>query len=372
MDKKKVSIIGIVGVPACYGGFETLVENLLNFPSDKIKYTVFCSSKNYQEKVMEYKNARLRYLNIPANGAASIIYDIFSMLGSLDSDLMLLLGVSGGIFLPLVRVLYKGKIVTNIDGIEWRRKKWKLIPRTILRVAERFAVRNSDVIIADNDGIFDYVDKTYGIKAEIIAYGADQAGRSHIPDNIGEFEYIKKPYAISVCRIEPENNVHLILEAFLGINKCNLVFVGNWRNSRYGNDLFERYSRCKNLFLLDPIYDLKKITYLRSHAQLYIHGHSAGGTNPSLVEAMHIGLPILAFDCIYNRATTENKADYWTDSNNLRDKVGNHNSQKNNGKRMRIIAKKKYTWKRISSEYNELIERVLLHDTNDKFSLDKK
>lgn len=120
----KIFIIGTVGIPAKYGGFETLAENLVINKAENIDYTVFCSTKIYRERREEYLDAKLRYINLNANGMSGIFYDLIGMLKSLRSDVMLILGVSGSIFLPLIRFLYKGKIITNVDGIEWKREKW--------------------------------------------------------------------------------------------------------------------------------------------------------------------------------------------------------------------------------------------------------
>ena len=121
-----ISIIGTVGVPACYGGFETLVENLLDENDTHHNLTVYCSSKSYSDQLSTYKNAVLKYIPVNANGAQSIPYDIFSLLHAVykRSDTILLLGVSGAICLPFIRLFSKARIVTNIDGLEWRRGKW--------------------------------------------------------------------------------------------------------------------------------------------------------------------------------------------------------------------------------------------------------
>ena len=171
-----VSIVGTNGVPARYGGFETLAENLVKNKTVGIEYTVFCSAKLYREKQEKYLGAKLRYVNLSANGASSIFYDLISMLLSLSSDVMLVLGVSGSLFLPVIKLLYRGKIITNIDGIEWKRNKWNGIARFILRISEKSAVKFSDTIICDNQAIVDYVGKTYKREAVLIEYGADHAG----------------------------------------------------------------------------------------------------------------------------------------------------------------------------------------------------
>jgi hypothetical protein len=169
----KISIIGIAGVPAKYGGFETLAENLIMNQTSQIQYTVFCSSKLYPEKQDTYLGAKLKYVNLNANGMSSMMYDFVCMLMSLRSDVMLILGVSGSLFLPLIRLIYRGKIITNIDGIEWKRDKWNKFARFILQISEKAAVVFSDTIIADNQGIIDYVSQKYKINAVLIEYGAD-------------------------------------------------------------------------------------------------------------------------------------------------------------------------------------------------------
>jgi hypothetical protein len=172
----RISIIGTAGIPARYGGFETLAENLVKNKISDIQYTVFCSAKLYQKQQSEYLGARLKYINVKANGIYSIWYDLISMLLSLRSDVMLILGVSGSLFLPIIRLLYRGKIITNIDGIEWKRNKWNRFARFILRMSEKTAVKFSDVLIGDNQGILDYIIQEYNKEAVLIEYGADHVG----------------------------------------------------------------------------------------------------------------------------------------------------------------------------------------------------
>jgi glycosyltransferase involved in cell wall biosynthesis len=174
-----------------------------------------------------------------------------------------------------------------------------------------------------------------------------------------KYSFCKEQFAISVCRIEPENNIHIILEAFSLQKDMPLVIVGNWQGSNYGLRIYQSYVQFANIYLLDPIYNSKKINFLRSRACLYIHGHSAGGTNPSLVEAMFLELPIFAFDCVYNRYTTENQCAYWSNVDELyayitqRDKL----QLGQMGKRMKMIADNKYRWTNIVSKYEALFSK---------------
>jgi glycosyltransferase involved in cell wall biosynthesis len=163
-------------------------------------------------------------------------------------------------------------------------------------------------------------------------------------------------YAVTICRIEPENNIHCILDCFSRQDKVRLTVVGNWRDSKYGNRLLTMYNDREHINLLEPIYDHDKLKTLRSNARLYIHGHSAGGTNPSLVEAMILGLPILAFDCEYNRYTTEDRCLYWSNSDTLYETIKEIDlvDLESIGKTMKSIADRRYRWKSIVEKYESL------------------
>ena len=353
---KKVAIIGTQGVPASYGGFETLVENIIGEnASPEVEYTVFCSGRDYRERRDTYKRAHLKYVSLHANGIQSIPYDTWSMLRSLRGyDVLLVLGVSGCVFLPVVRLLCRTKLIVNIDGLEHRRKKWGKWTRKFLRLSEAVAVRFAHVIIADNKGIQDYVADTYGKRAELIAYGGDHVMKQETSADeraiLDRYGLASAEYAMSVCRIEPENNCHIILEAFARTDKT-LIFIGNWNKQEYGRKLREQYGGCANIRLLDSIYDLDILYAFRKHAGWYVHGHSAGGTNPSLVEAMFFGRPILCFDVVYNRETTANRAYYWQDAASLARLLTQPGLD---GRPMAELAWQRYTWRTIAGQYEAL------------------
>ncbi len=301
--------------------------------------------------------ADLRYVRLNANGVSSIAYDIASLFSAVwqRSDVILLLGVSGAIALPLVRLLSRSCIVTNIDGIEWKRKKWKGLARWFLRLSEKIAVMFSHEVIADNGGIAAHVSKIYGKQCHVIAYGGDHAVQATPSQYVGE--QLPSRYALALCRIEPENNVGLILEAFARHPSMPLVFVGNWNNSEFGRELRERFGGVKTLHLLDPIYELGVLHSLRSKATIYVHGHSAGGTNPSLVEMMHFGVPVLAYDCVFNRYTTDNQALWFSDAESLLAAIASLTSAvaKQTGLDMKRIAEGRYTWRHIGEAYFRLL-----------------
>lgn len=358
----KIAILGTVGVPGRYGGFETLAENLARYHNSAGQHaalTVWCSGKDNAEHLVRFENADLSYVGLRANGVQSIPYDVISLWQAVRSghDRILLLGVSGALALPLIRLISRARILTNIDGMEWKREKWKGLARLVLRTSEWAAVRFSHEVIADNQAIADHVSDTYGRDCHVIAYGGDHA--LHHAYEAEAPEELPDSYALALCRIEPENNVHVILEALDGLG-MPLVFVGNWSNSDYGRELKSRYSDSPNIFLLDPIYDPDALYAVRARASVYLHGHSAGGTNPSLVEMMHFGVPVLAHGCTFNRHSTEDKARYFTSAAELAHqlRILNPKDASQISSNMREIAQRKYTWNQIGKTYFELLDRA--------------
>lgn len=358
MKKKlKLSIIGSVGVPARYGGWETLIENLIDYIGNKFEITIFCSSRIYKKKIKKYKNCNLIYVNLIPNGYQSIFYDAISLYKSNKfANITLVLGISGAIFFPFIKNK-KNKIIVNLDGIEWKRSKWNFFTKIFLRLSEIIAVKFSNHIITDNKGISNYVLKTYNHKATQIAYGGDHVKKIKLKKKQAEIFNIPTSYALSVCRIEPENNVEMILNCFSKL-KMNVVIIGNWNVSEYGKNLKNIFKIFHNIIMLDAIYDQQVLDQIRSNAFIYIHGHSVGGTNPSLVEAMSLSLPILAYDINFNRFTTDNSCLYFKNEKELYSLITklNKNLISKVSTRMKQIANSKFKWKKIARQYSALIE----------------
>lgn len=360
----KISIVGCAGVPAAYGGFETLAENIVLYRQRhglQEELTVYCSASNAQLPQREFHGAHLVHLPMSANGVASIAYDAWSMLLAVvrRADVILVLGVSGAIAMPLVRCLSyfrRVRIITNIDGVEWRRAKWRGFARHFLRMSESLAVRFSDVVVADNLAVADHVQQSYGAVCTVIAYGGDHA----IEAQSRPFpSAVPSRYALALCRIEPENNVEMILEAFSRMPTLPLVFIGNWDAGDFGRRMRARFQGFDHLLLLDPEYDPGKLKTLRAGASLYVHGHSAGGTNPSLVEMMHFGVPIACYDCVFNRHTTQGGSLFFSDAGSLVSLVAGLDSARAHevGARMEAVARESYTWDQVGHSYFQLFHR---------------
>jgi len=358
---KKIGIIGTNGLPGKYGGWDQLVNHLTKNLRDKYSFLVYTSYTNAEPGLTEYNGAKLKIVKFKANGVQSIPYDIYSLFhAGLRCDVIYICGTSGCLSLPLIKLFGK-KIILNPDGQEWKRKKWSKPVKWFLKISEKFGVLFSDIVVADNKKIQDYITKKYNKSSVLIEYGGDQV--LNVPMSLvtaKKYNIESNKYAFKVCRIEPENNIHLILEAFKKKQNIDLIIIGNWNYSKYGQELKKQYSNFKNLILLDPIYDQVTLDELRSNCALYIHGHSVGGTNPSLVEAMNLGLCIVSFNVNYNTETTENKALYFNNEKdliNILDNYENNLIDVNEYKSyMKEIANRRYKWNIITEKYSEIFK----------------
>lgn len=318
-----IGVVGTVGVPCRYGGFETLAEQLAYHVQPSMgQLVIYCQRSAYPEMRGQtdtgFLGHRRVFVPLRANGPGSLLHDPLSMLHAAFMarvDVLLVLGYSGAWALPLLRWLRpKMLIVTNIDGMEWRRDKFGPPAKRVLRWLEGCAVRFSHRVIADNAALVPLVQSVHpGLQPLLIAYGGDHTMVSPSTSPVSAVP----PYYLSVARIEPENNCEMILKAFDAEPSRRLVYVGNWNASAYGRDLKARFAQRSHLHLLDTVYDRAVLAALRGGACGYVHGHSVGGTNPSLVEALFHTSRILAFDCSFNRSTLGGHGAYYADAEAL-------------------------------------------------------
>lgn len=356
MQKVKVAIIGTNGLPGKYGGWDQLVIHLTDNLRNSFKFLVYTSYTSIEGKA-EYKGTQLVKVPFKANGFQSIPYDIYSIIHALFvCDVLFICGTSGCVFLPIAK-LFRKKIVLNPDGQEWKRGKWSKPVRWFLRISEYLGVKNSTVVVADNIKIKDNILSDYNKNSVLIEYGGDQVIQVDMSDEtMQKYNIETGRYAFKVCRIEPENNIDMILEAFSNVSNVDLILIGNWNNSTYGIEIRKKYEKFLNLKLLDPIYEQKTLDELRCNCGLYVHGHSVGGTNPSLVEAMNLGLNIIAFNVDYNIETTESKAHYFNTSDDIVDFLLSFYSKSlySNGNDMLEIARRRYKWSIITNKYADV------------------
>ena len=354
--KKKVAVIGTNGLPARYGGFETFAEKIAFELTPKLDVSIVCSSKLYtpNERETNWKTIRRIFFNVNANGIQSIYYDLKGLLLAVKkSDYILLLGTGVGIFLPFIPRLRSKILIIHVDGLEWKRSKWNIITRLVLRAGHKISLRYAKFIIIDNEALSKYIPDSYRKKIIHVSYGGNHITQTRSQKHTDEFTY-----ALVIARAEPENNLHLILKVFSKIQSLNLKMISNWNQTKYGKKLFKLFSNWPNIQLIPAIYDTEKLHHYRFGCSLYIHGHSVGGTNPSLVEAMYSGLPILAWDNEFNRITTHGLAIYFNTDDKLISQLKSLDPQtlEASAKKMQEYARQNYTWK-ISA--NKLLNGII-------------
>lgn len=340
-----------------------LLHHLTLTLSKDYEIYVYTSSFEALKGVKTHNGAFIKVVPLKANGLQSIIYDFVTMLDASirGADHILVLGVSGGLFFPIFK-LFNSSIILNPDGAEWKRSKFGSFVKRFLKLSEKLGVQYADKVITDSNMIAADILSDYGVRSSVVEYGGDHACRLVLQDNTASHYGIAQTnYAFKVCRIVPENNIVMILKAFSKTN-YKLLMIGNWTNSQFGIETRELFSSHKNLSLLDPIYDQQALDELRSNCKLYIHGHSVGGTNPSLVEAMYLGLPCLVYDVNYNRETTEGCAVYFSSENDLSEALvqlwQSEDYLRSIGGKLQNIAKRRYRWADITSKYRAVIDTV--------------
>jgi len=349
--KKLVGIVGTHGLPATYSGWETLVKNLFE-RKIKIEYLIATPRSKISEQTEKQKKSSL-HIPLKASGWQSLIYDAASMWRMRNRvDVILILGVSGCWFLPIFRSFFKGEIITNTDGIEYRREKWGMVASSILKISEFLAVRFSDKLVADNPGINDYLLTKYAREADVtIAYGG-------IEQNIDEtlyydkYPFDPKSFDLAIARIVPENNIENILDAYNGGARI-LIFIGNWTSSKYAYGLKNK-PWSDNIHLLSADYDQLRVSSLRKACRYYIHGHSAGGTNPSLVEALSLGCNILCYDVNFNRHVIRKYGKYWIDTETLKSLV-DQDTDIQGTKSVLDYYNKEFKWELIINSYEKIL-----------------
>ncbi len=352
-------MVGVVGVPATYGGFETLVDQILDSPLLASKnLRVYCERDVAEQQKFHYKGACLKPVFFKANGWQSILHDSVGMWSaSLAGGTILILGTSATFWLPLLRFLFpRSRYLVNMAGLEWSRAKWGPVARMLLKYNESVAARHAHVLIADNQGLVDYVNHEYGVSAALIAYGGDQF--CMITPDMAFLEQIRVPqqFDFAMARAQLDNNIELILRAYVS-SGYPLVFVSNWESCNYGRELRARYCGHPNIFLIGPVYDPPKVKALHSRVRMYVHGHSAGGTNPVLLESMWSGLPTACFDVNFHHHTTKERAFFFRTKEEL-DALSSSVSGEDLarcGESLLQVAQENYRWSAIRTAYEHIL-----------------
>ena len=318
----KITFVSTRGIPNNYGGFEQFAEYISVGMAQRGHEVVVYSPKFHPYQESTYKGVRIKHIYSPetwmGSSVGSFFYDFASLRDALkkeDFDIIYEAGYTSIIPAYIWFNVKKRKrpiFTTNMDGLENKRSKFSPMVRRFLDWEEKMAVKYSHYLIADNMGIHDYYKEKYGKESKFLAYGAD-IHDDFKAEYLEEFGLKSEEYYILIARLEPENNIVMAIEGYLHSKENGrrpLIVVGK-TNTPHGKELVEKYGNERNVEFVGGIYDFKKLDSVRHFSKAYVHGHSVGGTNPSLLEAMAAGCFIFAHDNIFNRAVLKENAFYY-------------------------------------------------------------
>lgn len=365
----RIAITGTRGIPNRYGGFENLAENLaVGIAAAGHDVVVYCPHYHQTDWKPPY-GVSLKFRRSPdriIGSTGSYLYDL-RCLGNasrLKPDVILECGYgSAAPWYPLLNFT-ETVLITHMDGMEWQREKWSLPARRALRFAERIALKRSDAIIYDNPALEVYYTSSSGVRSGMIAYGAD------IPDE-WDFNLVRElemepglepdGYFLLVARLEPENNILPIIQGFLRspIHEP-LVIVGEIRG-KFASRVLNRFKNNRKLIFPGGIYEKDKLNNLRHFAKASFHGHKAGGTNPSLLEAMATGSPIIAHENPYNKWILQDNARYFNTVDDIVRILANVDGIDTVPMVAENLARVRdeFQWARITSQYLEFFSELI-------------
>ncbi|AMO66979.1 DUF1972 domain-containing protein [Zhongshania aliphaticivorans] len=362
-------ILGIRGVPASHGGFETFAEYLCGFLQDRGWNIIVYCQEDGVGPIYESDWNGVKRIHIPVNNSGAlgtVIFDLKSVIHSLrHNGVFLTLGYNTAIFNLLHRVFGK-KNVINMDGIEWRRQKWSVVAKCWFWVNERLGCWFGNHLVADHPRIEDHLATRVSCeKISMIPYGGLEV--SCADENIlAEFDLVKNEYAIVIARPEPENS---ILEIVSGFSKKKrgkkLVVLGNYdKENAYHRAVLNAVS--DEVVFLGAIYDVEKVSALRFYSTAYIHGHQVGGTNPSLVESIGAGNAIIAHDNPFNRWVAKEGAIYFSGDSQASDAFEKIFQNKELVEKLEINTRENFRenfqWDDILAQYEKLLSNYIDKD----------
>ncbi|MDH3009313.1 DUF1972 domain-containing protein [Gordonia alkanivorans] len=360
-----IALIGTRGVPAAYGGFETAVEEIgKRLSSSGHRVTVYCRGDDPAgDEYLGMKRVQLpaikkKSLETLSHTALSVGHAV-----SRRPDAAIVFNAANSPFLPALRAA-RVPVALHMDGLEWRRSKWGRVGKRFYRTAELFGVRTADALIADSPGIADYYKHQFGATTELIKYGAPQLQAA---DEAGIRGLGLQPdrYHLVVARFEPENHVREIVEGYAKSSaSIPLVVVGAAPYAEAYTNEIEQVARSDDrIHLLGAVYDQELLDALYFHAFSYVHGHSVGGTNPSLLRAIAAGTAVLAYDVSFNRAVVDDQGWFFRSADDVAVALESAESAPEAvakiARFVREHAARHYTWDEVASQYEDLAKRLV-------------
>lgn len=314
MSKKKVGIIGIRGLPARYGAFDTFVDQLVNFSKREDKNFFFYVSCEREFKDYLYSSENLkRFFLFRGDGFFIILNYFFSIIFMLSQGVrkFIFFGYGASIFFPILK-LFKCQIICNPDGIEWRRPQGR-IKNFFFKLCEKLISSLDIERVYDSKVIYRYYKIKHKANGIVAYYPSIFEGQKILPQK--RFTNIERFYLIG--RLLEENNTKMIVEAFLNLNgKQKLYLIGS-SNNYFKVEVMPLIKNSKNIVYLGPIYNKEKLFKICKSCDFYIHGHSVGGTNPTLIEALSLKKPVISFKTFFNSEVLGKNAIYFKNKDEL-------------------------------------------------------
>ena len=384
---RNIIIIGARGYEKEYGGWETFVTNLINNYNDKdTKFYVPELNHNKKNRNIEIRNGVVcPQIYVPKQGSmtmftfamkAVLYFKKYIKKNNLENVIMYVVGYRVG---PLFTFIHKKlnrmgvKIIINPDGIEWKREKWNCLIKKYFKISEKTMIKASNYVVCDSKNIEKYVKEKYPkSKTTFIAYGAYMKDVKDIDKKTKDFmdknKIEKREYYLIVGRFVPENNYELIIKEFMKSSTTkDLVIVSNVEENKFYDKLKKEtnFDKDKRIKFVGSVYDQEILVRLRKNAKAYIHGHSAGGTNPSLLEALSLTDVNILYNAVYNKEVGGNAAIYFTDDEGSlcrqietveKFKIKDQNEY---GKRAKQRIIDEYTWEIVVKKYKKLFNKLL-------------
>src|SRR5688572_1301554 len=361
MEKLKIAIPGTRGIPNQYGGFEQLAEHLSVGLAEKGYSVTVYNSHRHSFTGKKWKNVTVVHCHEPGNwmgAGGQFIYDLNCIRHSRkqEYDIVLFHGYTSN---SVWGWLYpkKAVIISHMDGLEWKRSKYSGPVQQFLKYAEQLAVKYSQFFIADSEFIQSYLKNKYGISSKYIPYGAEIYNNEN-PAYLEEFKVIPDNYYVLMARIEPENNIEMILEAFHQSSSAKKFLVlGNTAN-KFGRKMAGKFSGDPRILFAGAVYDAARTHSLKYYSSVYFHGHSVGGTNPSLLEAMASRALVAAHKNPFNQEVLQQNGLYFASVSDLKNIIneahGKELKEKMISNNLDTI-RKKFSWDKVIDQYESFI-----------------
>ncbi|WP_193608515.1 DUF1972 domain-containing protein [Nocardioides lijunqiniae] len=361
----RIAMLGTRGIPACYGGFETAVEEIgRRLVLQGHEVTVYCRGGG--DTPPSYHGVQLVHLpSLKGKAVETLSHTALSVAHLMTHrrhDVALVFNSANAPLLPFLR-LSGTPVAVHVDGLEWKRAKWGRAGRHYYRWAESYAVRWADALIADAQGIADYYADEFGAGTELISYGAP-IQVSPARDRLADLGLSPGGFHLVVARFEPENHVAEIVEGYHRSRaELPLLVVGS---APYADEYTARVRRAADgdprIRLVGGLWDQEQLDQLYAHCLTYLHGHSVGGTNPSLLRAMGAAADVIAYDVSFNREVLGEDGAYFAGPADLPDLLLSAERQPRpageRGVRNRARAAQRYDWLEVAASYEQLCKQL--------------